>query len=88
MYIEMMKVLDYNNDGVVNLDDIYDVIRDFMKKEEKSNRKGLEKLESVKLSLKLYLSIPIYQKYEPMIEAAIEFIHKVYFVKKRCCLKK
>ena len=80
-----MRVLDYNNDGSVDMNDIYDIIKDLMATQEKTNNSGDQKLENVLLSLKLMLSPAVFQKYEELIIPAIEFIHRIFFLKKRCC---
>lgn len=83
-----MNFLDYNGDGNINFNDFYDIIKDLMKEQEKTNKNGDEKLENVKMSLKLMFGVQTYQKFEVLIDPAIEFIHRCYFLKKKCCFKK
>lgn len=83
---KVYAVTDINKDGKTDFKDFFLVLLDIMKKQE--SVKGLEgdaKKQNVLNTVKLMIGISAYQQYEPMIEAALEFIHKMHFVKK--CFK-
>jgi len=72
-----MDFLDYNNDGKINLQDIYDVIVDFMNKQSKRNIHGEDKKDNVLKYLKLYLPTETYDRFFPMIDKFIDFIFNI-----------
>lgn len=72
-----MNFLDFNNDGHVNLDDIYFIITDLMKEQQDFKISGKEKKSNVLVTLKSLIGEDLYIKFEPVLSPAIEFILSV-----------
>jgi hypothetical protein len=71
----MKKVFDYNADGVVNTDDIFDLITDLMKNESKKKVMGEQKKMNVLQHLKNILPSEVYDRFNPMFDKFIDFIY-------------
>lgn len=89
-----MDFLDKNNDGQIDFNDIYYIILDLMKEETKQKIGGSAKHYNVMKKLKDLLGIETFQRFEPMLDQAIDFIfdvanHKKLLneIKKKCKCK-
>ena len=71
----MKKVFDYNGDGVVNTNDIFDLITDLMKNESKKKVMGEQKKMNVLQHLKNILPSEVYDRFNPMFSTFIDFIY-------------
>lgn len=69
-----MNFLDFNNDGKVNLDDIYFVIAEIMEGQEKLKISGKDKKYNTLNTLKNLIGDKLYEQFEPILSPAIEFI--------------
>jgi hypothetical protein len=89
-----MDFLDKDKDGDIDFNDIYYIILELMKKETKKNIGGSAKHYNVMKNLKNLLGVEIFQRFEPMLDQAIDFIfdianHKKLLktIKKKCKCK-
>ena len=83
---KVYALTDLNHDGQTDFKDFFIVLKDIMKKQESvKTLDGQAKKRNTLNTVKLMIGIPTYQRYEPMIECALEFIHTTHFLKK--CLK-
>lgn len=83
---KVYALTDVNQDGKTDLKDFFIVLKDIMKRQE--TVKGLDgeaKKRNALNTVKLMIGISAYQRFEPMIECGLEFIHRTHFLKK--CLK-
>lgn len=91
----VMNILDRDNDGDIDLDDIYSLIIELMFQESKDKSKkgsGIEKKYNVMRNIKIVLGSVVFSRYEPMIDKSIDFIYSIAqntkalkFLKKNCC---
>jgi len=83
----MDAYLDYNDDGKIDYNDIFDFIKDCVKIQTKNRMlDGAGKKLNVKNQLKNVLGNDTYNRYAPMIDVSIDFIYSEFFKNK--CLKK
>ena len=73
----MKKVFDYNADGVLNTDDIFDLITDLMKNESKKKVMGEQKKMNVLQHLKNILPSEVYDRFNPVFSGFIDFIYNI-----------
>ena len=90
-------LLDKNNNGVIDSEDFYLIILELMKKFNKDKISGEEKkIKVIKTLRDDILSVEIFERFEPLINPAIDFIFMIaqkpkYYLKqfkKNCsCVK-
>lgn len=77
---------DINQDGKTDFTDFFIVLKSIMKRQESvKGLDGNDKKRNTLNTIRSMIGVSAYQRYEPMIECAIEFIHKTHFLKK--CFK-
>jgi len=83
----VIEILDYNKDGKIDSQDIFDLVFDLMK-EQKKNKilSGNDKKLNVLNAIKFAIGSESYERYYPMVEKSIEFIYK-HLIKNKCCKK-
>ena len=74
---KVKAILDVNGDGVTNMDDIYFIMADIMKEQKKLNIPGSDKKANVLKTLKNIIGLHLYDRFEPLLSPAIEFILSV-----------
>jgi len=76
--------LDYNKDGKINYEDIFDLVFDLMKEQKKNKLlSGADKKLNVLNLLKVAIGQEIFERYYPIIEKSIDFIYK-HLIKSKC----
>ena len=79
--------LDYNKDGKIDTEDIFDLVFDLMKEQKKNKLlSGNDKKLNVLNAIKFTIGNDSYERYYPMVEKSIEFIYK-HLIKNRVCKK-
>lgn len=73
----MPKILDYDEDGEITINDLYMFILDIMKIESKKKIDGLDKKKNTLNTIRSALPIDTYNRYEPMLNKAIDFIYTI-----------
>ena len=73
----MASVLDYNGDGKITIDDIYQLILDVMNTEATKKIDGTDKKNNTIQTIKNILPTELFDKFEPMIDRAIDFIFMI-----------
>jgi len=73
----MKKVFDYDQNGVLNTDDMFALITDLMKNESKKKVMNSQKKMNVLLHLKNILPSEVYDRFNPMFDKAIDFIYSI-----------
>jgi hypothetical protein len=76
--------LDYNNDNKIDTDDIFDLVFDLMK-QQKNNKllSGNDKKLNVLNLLKVAIGQEAFDRYKPVFDKSIDFIHKK-LLKSKC----
>jgi hypothetical protein len=83
----MMDILDINNDGTIDIDDIYEIIIRLMKTEKKNKLiSGYDKKINVLNQIRAVYGSVVYSRYEPFINKTIDFLH-TYIIKNKCYKK-
>ena len=72
-----MELLDRNGDNKIDLQDIYFIISDIMKDQKKLKISGSDKKDNVLKTLKNIMPVDLYNRFEPLLSPAIEFILSV-----------
>lgn len=94
---KVKQLLDVNGDGKVDMQDIYFIITEVMNEQEKLKLQGSDKKDNTLKKVRNIIGVHLYDRFEPMIDAAIEFILAVANNKKllkhlkkncNCCTKK
>ena len=85
MDAKIYAITDVNQDGKTDFSDFFIILKSIMKKQEKITQEGILKRRNTLNTIKSMLGLSTYQRYEPLIECALEFIHSTFFIKK--CLK-
>jgi hypothetical protein len=76
--------LDYNKDNKINYEDIFDLVFDLMKEQKKNKLlSGADKKLNVLNLLKVAIGHEVFERYYPIIEKSIDFIHK-HLIKSKC----
>jgi len=76
--------LDYNKDNKIDTDDIFDLVFDLMKQQKKNKLlSGSDKKLNVLNILKVSIGSETFERYYPMIDKSIDFIHKK-LLKSKC----
>ena len=73
----MTSILDYNGDGNISLDDLYMFILDIMNTESKKKIDGADKKNNTIQTIKNIIPTDLFDKFEPMIDKAIDFIFSI-----------
>ena len=81
---EVLNILDYNKDGTIDLQDVYDFIIDKMKLVKKKNLSGREKRELVLTEIEKIFGTEVMDKYRPIL---VEFINFYFRKVMRKCFK-
>ena len=79
--------MDYNKDGKINTEDIFDLVYDLMKEQKKNNLlSGSDKKLNVLNLLKVAIGQEAFDRYKPVFDKSIDFIHK-HLLKSKCSKK-
>jgi len=71
---KVKNLLDVDGNGKVDMEDMYFIIAEVMKEQEKLKLRGSDKKDNVLKTLKNIIGVHLYERFEPMLEHAIEFI--------------
>ena len=71
---KVKNLLDINQDGKVDLQDIYFIITEIMEEQQKLKLHGSDKKDNTLATLKNIIGVHLYDRFKPMLEPAIEFI--------------
>lgn len=71
---KVKNLLDVNGDGKVDMADLYFIISEIMKDQKKLKISGSDKKENTLKSLKNIIGQHLYERFEPVLEPAIDFI--------------
>lgn len=94
---KVKQILDIDGNGKVDMQDIYFIITETMNEQEKLKINGSDKKDKTLQTVRNIIGVHLYDRFEPMIDAAIEFILAVANNKKllkhlkkncKCCVKK
>ena len=84
---EVLKILDYNHDGKIDIDDIFDYIINKMKiVKKKKNMTGDEKRNLVLEEIKRVYGQEILEKFKPILIEFVNFYFRRYMKKCFKCL--
>ena len=85
---EAFKILDYDQNGTFEYNDIFEFIKDCVRAQTKNKLlDGAGKKFNVKNQVKNVIGNDIYDRYAPMIDVSIDFIYSEFFQKKIKCFK-
>jgi len=71
---KVKNLLDINQDGKVDMSDLYFIIAEVMKDQKKLKISGSDKKDNVLKTLKNIIGVHLYERFEPVLEPAIDFI--------------
>ena len=71
---KVKAILDINGDNKVDMSDLYFIISEIMKDQKKLKISGSDKKSNTLKSLKNIIGTHIYERFEPVLEPAIDFI--------------
>jgi len=71
----MTDLLDYDGDGDITMYDIYELILDAMNLEAKKKINGSDKKDNTMKTIQGFIPEDLYDRFEPMIISAIDFIY-------------
>jgi hypothetical protein len=86
-----MNVFDYNQDGKIDIQDIFDLVYSLMKEQKKNKLlSGNDKKFNVLNNIRFVLGSDAYKRYEPLLNQSIDFIYNKLIKSKifKCCKKK
>lgn len=84
---QAFKILDYDQNGTIDYNDIFEFIKDCVKSQTKNKiLDGAGKKLNVKNQVKDVIGTEVYNRYAPLIDVSIDFIYSEFFKSK--CLKK
>jgi hypothetical protein len=94
---KVKQLFDLNGDGTVDMQDIYFIITEIMSEQEKLKIHGSDRKDNTMKTVRNIIGVHLYDRFQPMIDAAIEFILTVANNKKllkhlkkncKCCISK
>ena len=97
MMNKVKQLFDLDGNGKVDMQDIYFIITEIMSEQEKLKIHGSDRKDNTMKTVRNIIWVHLYDRFEPMIDAAIEFILSVANNKKllkhlkkncKCCIKK